>query len=152
MEKSVNMKGGNVEKDMVSLKVDENLVLPVIQKQIQAAIIENLGSGEEIIGRMVKVALSQKVNQRGVVSKYQSDNKHDYLEVVAGNAIREAATDALREWLDKNKAKIRKAVLTELKSPSRQKTMAKAFADAVEESITNRWLFKANISFRETRE
>ena len=135
--------------DMVSLKIDEAMVSSVIEKQIQAAIVQQLGNQDDLIAHAVKVVLSQKVNNEGKVDEYSSYNKYDFLEVLAGKSIREAAEAALHEWLDENKGKIRDAVLKELKTPSRQRSIAVAYADAIEHSLTNSWDMRCNISFAE---
>lgn len=138
-----------MENEMVSLKVDETMVSSILAKQIQAAIVQQLGSQDELIAQAVKVALSQKVNHEGKVGDYSSYNKYDFLEVLASKSIREAAKAALQEWLAENSKKIRKAVLEELKTPSRQRSIATAYADAIEYSLTNKFNMSCNIEFKE---
>lgn len=138
-----------METEMVSLKIDEAMVSSVLEKQIQAAIVQQLGNQDDLIAQAVKVALSQKVNNKGKVGEYSSYNKYDFLEVLAGKSIREAAKAALHEWLEENKGKIRDAVLKELKTPSRQRSIAVAYADAIEHSLTNSWDMRCNIEFKE---
>ena len=132
---------------LVSLEVDQDLVRGVLDKRIQAAIVSQLGNTDELIANAVKLALSKKVNCDGVASRYSSDNKHDFLEVMASKAIQEAAKEGLQEWLKGNKEKVRNAVLKEMKKPNRQRTLASAFANAVEESLECNWLMKCDIDF-----
>ena len=141
-----------MNENMVSLKVDETMVSSILEKQIQAAIVQQLGSQDDLIAQAVKVALSQKVNHEGKIDDYSSYNKYDFLEVLAGKSIREAAKVALQEWLAENSGKIRAAVLEELKTPSRQRSIAVAYADAIEHSLTNRWNMSCNIEFKEREE
>jgi hypothetical protein len=142
------MEVNNMENKMVSLKVDETMVSSILAKQIQAAIVQQLGSQDELIAQAVKVALSQKVNHEGKVDDYSSYNKYDFLEILA-KSIREAAKAALQEWLAENSKKIRKAVLEELKTPSRQRSIATAYADAIKYSPTNKFNISCNIEFKE---
>ena len=90
------------DNSMVSLKVDEQMVSKILEKQIQAAIVAQLGNQDKLIEKAVGVALSEKVSDNGTVSKYSSDNKYDFLEVLATKSVREAATEALKEWLAEN--------------------------------------------------
>lgn len=136
---------------MVSLKIDETMVTSVLEKQIQAAIVQQLGSQDELIAMAVKMALSQKVDQNGKVDQYDNYNKYDFLEVLASKSIREAAKAALQEWLAENSKKIRDAVLVELKTPSRQRSIAIAYADAIEHSLTCRFNMSCNIEFKENK-
>lgn len=141
-----------MDKDLVSLQIDPQIVLGVIEKQIQAAIVHLLGGQEELIGNAVTVALSQKVSHNGKISQYSSDNKHDYLELLAEQSIREAAKEALKEWLKDNAGKVKDAVLKELKKPARQNSIARAYADAIEHSLKCSWDMHCNISFKEVND
>lgn len=138
-----------MDNNIVSLKVDQALVSSVLQKQIQAAIVAQLGNEQAIIEKAVAVALSQKVNQEGRVDQYNSYNTYDFLEVLASKSIKEAATLALREWLETNKELVKNAVMSELKKPARQRSIAVAYADAIEKSLTCNWNMSCNISFTE---
>ena len=136
--------------EVVSLKVDPTLVTSILEKRIQAAIVEQLGNEEELIGHAVKLALSEKVDRNGNANcRYDSDKKHDFLEILATNSIQKAAKTALNDWLAENSKLIREAVLKEMDSPERQKSIAKAYADAIESSMTNQWNMSCNISFKE---
>lgn len=138
-----------MENNMVSLKVDEKMVSQILEKQIQAAIVAQLGSQEQLISKAVNVALSKKVSKDGTVSRYDSDNTHDFLEVLASKSIREAATEALKEWLATNREKVKDAVLKELEKPNRQRSIAVAYADAIENSLKCNWNMSCNIQFKE---
>ena len=139
--------------EIVSLKVDPSVVTSVLEKRIQAAIVAQLGDEDELIGHAVRLALSEKVDRKGSsTSRYDSDLRYDFLEVLTTNSIQEAAKAALMEWLEQNKALIRKAVLEELDSPERQKSIAKAYADAIETSLSSSWRMDCNISFKEQEE
>lgn len=142
-----------MEGEVVSLKVDPSLVTSILEKRIQAAIVEQLGNEEELIGHAVRLALSEKVDRKGSsTSSYASDRKYDFLEILTTNSIQEAAKAALMEWLGENSKKIREAVLKELDSPERQKSIAKAYADAIETSLSSSWRMDCNISFKERPE
>lgn len=133
--------------NMINLGINEDVVKPILDKHIQAAVLANIGNPEELIQKVVAVALSQKVNRDGNVSRYSGDNQYDYLEVLTGKAIRKAAEEALKEWLKENSQLVKEAVIKELNKPVRQNSIAKAFADAVEESLQCSWRFGCDIMF-----
>ena len=142
-----------MEGEVVSLKVDPSLVTSILEKQIQTAIVTQLGDQDELIGQAVKLALSEKVDRAGNSNcRYESDRKYDFLEILATNSIQKAAKAALNEWLEINSKKIRKAVLAEMDSPERQRSIAKAYADAIESSMTNQWNMSCSIAFKEREE
>ena len=132
---------------MMSLEINEDMVRPILETQIQAAIVSQLGDQDKLIEAIVKKALSEKVDSDGKRDKYDSYNKHDYLEVLASKSIRTAAKDALAEWLETNSHKVKTAVLKELETPSRQRSIAVAYADAIETSLKCSWTMGCNISF-----
>ncbi len=138
-----------MESNMVTLKVDETMVSKILEKQIQAAIVAQLGNQDLLISKAVQVALSKKVSNDGTFSKYDSDNHYDFLEVLASKSIREAATEALKEWLTTNREKVKDAVLKELEKPNRQRSIAVAYADAIENSLKCNWNMTCNIQFKE---
>lgn len=137
---------------MVSLKVDPSMVTGVLEKQIQAAIVAQLGDQDKLIEKAVEMALSQKVNREGKVDSYSSYNKYDFLEILAGKSVREAATEALREWLKENSVKIKAAVVKEMETPGRQKSIATAYADAIEHSIKCKFNMNCDITFDKKEE
>lgn len=54
--------------NMINLGINEDVVKPILEKQIQAAILANIGNPEELIQKVVSTALSQKVDSDGRVS------------------------------------------------------------------------------------
>ena len=135
--------------EMVSLELNQDMVKSVLDKQIQAAIVSQLGSQDDLIAKAVSMALNNKVDRHGNKSRYDSDNKYDFLEQLANNQIQKAATDGVGEWLKDNSSKIKDAVLKEMKKPNRQRSMATSFANAIEESIQCSWNMQCNIHFTE---
>ena len=138
---------GTESKDLVSLNVSQELIKPVIEKQVQAAIMAQLGSAEDVIAKVVQLALHVKVNDEGNVSKDSYYNKYDFMEVLVGKKIREAATEAFQEWVKGNLDKVRAAVLKEMRKPSRQEALAAAFYDAIQDSISASWTMKCDVKF-----
>lgn len=125
----------DVVDNMVNLNVDQRIIAPIIQKQIQAAIVAGLSNGRPIIESAVAAALDRKCNSEGTQSSYQSDNKYAWLEVMATKSIQDAAREALVEYFKANRDAVKKAVIREITKAERKQSLAKAFADAVEKSI-----------------
>ena len=122
---------------VMSLEINEDMVKPIIEKQIQSAILSNIGNPEELISRTVSLAFKQKVNNSGNISNYSSDNRYDFLEVLTGNAIRDAAKEALKQWISENTQLVKAVVINEMSKPERQNSLVAAFANAVENSLNS---------------
>jgi hypothetical protein len=133
---------------MVNLEINDDLVKPILEKKISAAITASLGDPELVIGKLVELALKQKVNEEGEIGSDKYYNKYDFIEALTGKAIRKATQAALEEWLTTNTEKVKAAVMKELKKPTRQRSIATAFADTVEKSLKCSWLMKCNIDFQ----
>ena len=132
---------------MISLEINEGMVRPILEKQVQAAVLANIGNPEELIAKCVSIALKQKVNRDGKIASSSYHNEYDFLETITGNAIREAAQKALRGWLEENVQLVKEMVVREMNKPERQKSMVKAFADAAEQSLQCAWGFNCDITF-----
>jgi DNA-binding transcriptional regulator YhcF (GntR family) len=133
---------------MMSFELNEEMVKPILEKQIQTAILANIGNPEELISKVVSLALKQKVNVNGAKSNYDYENKYDYLDVITGKAIREAAQTGLTEWLSENTQLVKAKVIEEMNKPERRDSLVKSFADAVENALGCHWNFSCNIDFK----
>ena len=108
----------------------------------------HLGDPADIIQRLVASALGAKVNADGVRSKYSHDNKYDFLEALAGKAIRDAARAALEKIVAEQRPQIQKAIEEELRK--RPKKTAAAIVSAFASSgHMNRYTTKVSFCFEE---
>lgn len=128
----------------MKFEVDEKMVEPIIRDQIAAAVVSQLGNTDELVSRMVQLALSKKVDDSGKVNQYSSYNKFDFVEALAGKAIRDAATEAIREIVAKEKPVIQAAIEAELKR--RPKKTAAAILSAFLEGVSNNYRIKADFT------
>lgn len=135
------------KESMVSLEVSEDMIKALIEKRISAAIVGALGDSTKVLESAVTLALRQKVSNNGSISRYSSDNKFEFVEVMAGEAIRKAAKKAMQDWLTQNSEKVRDAVIKEMKKPKRVNSIAQAFANSVEQSIKTGFRVNCDVAF-----
>jgi uncharacterized membrane protein YheB (UPF0754 family) len=136
--------------DDMMLKLPTEIVERAVRDKISAAIASQLGNPEKMIQQLVASALSQKVDSRGVVSKSSYENKHEFLEVMMGNFIRDAAKEALTEYMNENRQKIKEAVKKDIAKSSSK--LAKVFVDGMVDSIGCNYSTKLDVSFRSHRD
>ncbi len=130
----------------LSLNLPSELIERAVRDKINAAIAAQLGDPEVLIGRLVSAALSQKVNCEGVKDTSSYRNEYDFLDVVVGEFIRDAAKLALKEYLTENEKIIKDCVKKEIaKSPSK---MAKVFMDGLMDSMTCAYRSNVSIEFK----
>jgi len=129
----------------VKFEVDEKLVAPIIRDQIAAAVVAQLGNTDDLVKRMVHLALTHKVNADGVVGQYSSENRFDFVEAISAKAIRAAAVAAVTKIVEEQKPAIQAAIEAELKK-SPKKTAA-AVIDAFVEGAKNPYRLTCNFQF-----
>lgn len=138
-----------MEEKIASLNIDESIIKDIVTKRLQTEIAQALMTPQDFVNNIVSLALRQKVDRSGRVSGYSSDNRYDFLDIVTKNAIQKQAKETLDEWLNKNKEKLKQAVLRELNAPSRKKSIAKAYLNAIEHSLTCSFRMSCDVKFEE---
>ena len=129
----------------LNLKLPTEIVERAVRDKISAAIASQLGDPEVMIQKLVGAALSQKVDTKGNINGSSYHDKHEFLEVMMGNFIRDAAKEALIEFLEENKKKIKEAVKKEVaKNPSK---IAKVFMDGLITSMDSKFSSHIEIKF-----
>ena len=129
----------------MKLEVEKEMIEPIIRDHIASAVIANIGDPEELIRQMVGLALSVKVNRDGKVGQYSSENKYEFIQAVAGKAIREAATEAIVRIVEEQKPAIETAIANELKR--RPRATASAIVAAFAGAGANRYRIEADFKF-----
>lgn len=127
------------------LDIEQEMIEPIVRDHIAAAIVSQIGDPEDLIRRMVNLALSAKVASDGKVSKYSSDNKFDFIEALCGKAIREAATEAIQRIVEEQKPAIEAAIVKQLQS--RPKQTAAAIVAGFVESASSKYRISATFQF-----
>ena len=136
-----------MENNIVSLKISEDMINGIVSKQIQQAIVKELGSTEEYMEALISAALHQKVSIDGKVSRYSSDNKYDYLDIMLKEKIQETAKVALQEYIKENADKLKDALKKELEKTATKNELVKMFIGGVSKAFEYSWRFDCNVKF-----
>ena len=129
--------------DNFSFPVPNEVLRPYIEQAVSAAVIAALGDGAELVAKAVRAALATKVNSNGTVSKYESDNRHQFVEVVASNKIREVAIEVIAEMAKKMRPQIKESIEKELRE--KHSELAQALVEEMVTSLTSKWTVKIGI-------
>ena len=134
----------------VEIQVGKDVIKPIIEAKVQAAIVEALGMEKNLVERTVCAALEQKVDKDGKRSRYDSDNKYTMLEAMCNQYILKAARAALETLLQKQQGKIEEAIVRRM---TRDKSkMVNAFADGMRKSLESSWRFGVTVKFDSNEE
>lgn len=136
-----------MENNIVSLKISEDMINGIVSKQIQQAIVKELGNAEEYMEALISAALHQKVSERGVVSNYSSENKYDYLDLLLKKKIQEAAKEALQEYIKENADKLKDSLKKELEKTATKNELVKMFIEGASKAFEYSWRFNCDVKF-----
>lgn len=136
-----------MENNIVSLKISEDMINGIVSKQIQQAIVKELGNAEEYMGALISAALHQKVSIDGKVSHYSSENKYDYLDIMLKEKIRETAKVALQEYIKENADKLKDALKKELEKTATKNELVKTFIEGASKAFGYSWRFNCDVKF-----
>jgi polyribonucleotide nucleotidyltransferase len=131
----------------MTLNVDEGLVQPIIEAEIQAAIVRQLESAQNLIPKLVQAALNQKVNAEGKVTSSSYDSKYSYIEVLCNQAIQKAAQEGMKKYIEDSLPIIQAEVEKQIRSQTRN--IAKTFVEGLAESIKTEWRFSVTVKLPE---
>ena len=137
----------NDKDEAIGFNLPMELVGPIIKESVSAAIVRTLGDPTDLINQLVSKALGEKVDSKGEVNRYSSENKYLYIEALAGNAIREYAKEALAEVLLQQRGAIMSAVKAELAKKSQVSAIAKVLVDSMTNAVENKYRMGVNVSF-----
>lgn len=83
----------------------ERIIKTAIQAQVTAAMVAN---GDALIGTFVTRILTEKVDSSGKPCTYSGSTP--FIEWASATAIRQACSEAIREWLEEHKPTVKAAV------------------------------------------
>jgi hypothetical protein len=112
------------------------------REAIACKLNEALLGADDVVTKIVTAALTQKVNDKGVVgSSYE--NKIAYVEWLAHDMIRQATLEVMKAKAEEMKPALAKAIEAELKRGI--KTTAKALTDAFATQASCGWAVKVDV-------
>ncbi len=135
-----------VSKD-VALTISSEIVQPIVEAKIQAAIVAALGEDTNLIEKMVTAALTAKCDHRGKSDNY---GRYRWLELMCSNAIQEAAKKGVAAFLEKNTGLISAQIEKEL-GRSKSKT-ARAFVAGMTKCLKTSYRININAVFDSDRD
>lgn len=127
----------------VTTQVDDNLVKPVVEAEIRAAIVRQLENIDDLVPKLVKAVLLAKVNSDGKVSDRDYNNRYDLLDVMCRDAIQQAARVAMMEYIEESADELRIEVKRQIEASSGK--MAKIFVDSLTGSLKTSWQFTVKV-------
>lgn len=131
--------------DIVSMNIPEKVVAQIVEAQVAAKVVEALSgnASEGLIAKIVNAALTLRVDGNGKPSSYS--DARPYIEHVAIESIKEAAKEAMKDYVVSNQAKIKKEVEKQLKNSTSK--LVSAFMNTLVKEAESQYsyAFKVNV-------
>lgn len=128
----------------VVMRLDNNALENMVKEQLRVQIGAVLAGGApQLVEKLIKETLDMKVNEEGRVSQYSSDNKHTFLSTVCRKAIQESVAEAITEWRNDNKDKIKAAVKKHL--TKHKDNVLEKFGEATAEAIAKTVVYPSQV-------
>jgi hypothetical protein len=126
------------------IEVDDELVEPIIKAEIQAAIVRQLQSDQNLIPKLVEAALVDKVDESGKKNKnYSSSNKYLFIDILCKNAIQDASNAAMKEYIEENQDRLKREIKKQLKAQDSE--IARLFIEQLIGGVQAKWSFNVTI-------
>jgi len=127
----------------LNISVDANLVESIVRSEIEAAIVSQLNNVPDLVSKLVRAAMADKVDERGNKGKYDSDNKYLFIDVLCRDAIQSAAKEAMTKYIAEHSAELQEEIRKQIE---KQKSgLAKVFVESLVGSIKTDWRFGVDI-------
>jgi F0F1-type ATP synthase delta subunit len=133
----------------VQLSISNEIVKPIVEAKIQAAIISELEKSADVIESMVSKALTDSCNEKGQKDQYSSYNKFTFIERCCYTAVQEQAKEALKQYLENNRQKLFDAMKKQISK--RVDDIACAFADSMIEHAKSQYGFTVELKVQEKK-
>lgn len=127
----------------VSLTVGEDLVTPVIEAKIQAAIVEALGGQGAVIERLVAETLERKVPKGDYGYKQWT-----LLEKICHETLTKAVEAAVQEWAKSHVEKIKAECLKQITSKKGMSSLVEQMLSGLANVASSHWRLTVSLPER----
>lgn len=129
-----------------TISIPRDVLEPIIQAHVSAAIIDALGERSRLVESAVAFALTRKVDEKGQVNGQDYYNKTEFLKWLVNDAITKAVTVAVHEAVAADVEKIKAQVAKEIKN--QRSPLVKSLIEGIAKGAADsaRWSVAVNVS------
>jgi len=135
-----------MENNSVSLQISKDIVNPIVQAKVKEAVLAALGGTDELVKKVCDQIINQKVNDKGAVSSYSSDNKYNWIDIIVTEQLKAAVKDELQKQIIESTAQIKEAMISQIRTKKGASLVAKALLDGLNGSFASNWKSSINVS------
>lgn len=136
------------ENNIVSMNINESLIKPIVEAQMKQAILDNMGDVKSYMEQLISIALNEKCDDKGNTNCSNWDKKYIYIGVLINNAIRSAAREAVKEFMEQETKTFKKAFRNYLKQKQTLDKLFDSFVNFADKTMVEN-NYKMDINFNE---
>jgi hypothetical protein len=134
--------------DNVNIQLSKDLIAPIIENKVKMAIIEAMGDGKALISSVVESVLSLKVDEKGQRQSSDYYNKYTFIDIVLKQGIENACRQAIKEYINENKDKIREETKRQLCTKRGTGMFVESFLKGMLKATESDYRFTAEFGFQ----
>lgn len=135
----------------IDLNIDDNYLNEAVKSIVMTGIAESLDK-DKIVNGLVKTVLETKVDERGKISSYSSDNRYTLLEVYVNNIIREIVKEEMKKLVEEKRPKMQEIIRRELNKRATLDKFVDAFISNNLDNLDSDWKTKISVEYEKDKE
>lgn len=136
------------DNNIVSMNINESLIKPIVEAQMKQAILDNMGDVKSYMEQLISIALNEKCDIEGRTDCSNWDKKYTYIDVLINNAIRSAAREAIKEFMEQETKTFKKAFRNYLKQKQTLDKLFDSFVNFADKTMVEN-NYKMDINFKQ---
>ena len=135
----------------IDLNIDDNYLNEAVKSIVMTGIAESLDK-DKIVNGLVETVLETKVDEKGKISSYSSDNRYTLLEVYVNNIIREIVKEEMKKLVEEKRPKMQEIIRRELNKRATLDKFVDAFISNNLDNLDNNWKTKISVEYEKDKE
>lgn len=135
----------------IDLNVDNNYLNEAVKSIVMSGIAETLDK-DKIVNGLVKAVLETKVDEKGRISSYSSDNRYTLLEVYVNNIIREIVKEEMKKLVEEKRPKMQEIIRRELNKRATLDKFVDAFISNNLDNLDSNWKTKISVEYEKDKQ
>ena len=138
--------------DNVNIQISKDLIAPIVETKMKAAILEAMGDTSKLVEYVVNQILYAKVNEKGVVGSYSSENKFSWIDIALRKSIEDSCKEVIQQVIKEQSEAIKENVKKHLTSKKGMSAMASAMMDSMVKAAESSWRFSTEFKFQSDKD
>lgn len=131
----------------LNLSVSQEFIANTLKNAVNIALANALDQKDKCLQNIIESALSVKVDEKGKISAYSSDNRYSFVEYYVRNAIMEEAKEVLKEVVAERKNELHKMLKKQLSSAKFANNFMETFVGGMLGAFEDTYRSNINIAF-----